>query len=60
MQVAARAAALVRSWSAAKRAQADRIVGAHDPGRRCPRCGTPTEHVCAWVCVEMCHKCDYK
>src|ERR1700722_7049033 len=28
-----------------------------DGGHRCDKCGTPTEHVCSWVCVEICPRC---
>ena len=24
----------------------------------CLKCGGPTEHVCSWVCVDICPKCD--
>jgi hypothetical protein len=25
---------------------------------RCERCGGPTEHVCSWICVDICPMCD--
>ena len=25
---------------------------------KCPKCGEATTHVCSWVCVDMCQKCD--
>lgn len=26
--------------------------------RLCSKCGTRTEHVCSWVCIERCPRCD--
>jgi hypothetical protein len=25
----------------------------------CPTCGGPTEHICSWVCVDLCRRCSY-
>ena len=36
-----------------------RLGPAFDEVYRCPKCGTPTTHVCSWVCVERCPKCDH-
>lgn len=26
----------------------------------CPECGEPMEHVCSWVCVDICWPCAWK
>ncbi len=31
---------------------------AEQKGRPCEKCGGPTYHVCSWVCVDICPKCD--